>query len=161
MSDTENKQEQAATGGVEKHFWLDLQWIQIATVLLVAIGLAMYIRAPYESLQAEIPKMTVIDMDALVRAAAAGAASKGGGKVNVIADAEAFSKAAKVEVARFTNAGYGVVNPGHLVGWPEDMDRTQEFANRLGVDLRLANLEEKERGSRIQQLLKQSAGTKP
>jgi len=163
MSEKEQdqKQQPAASGGDSgANLGIDKKWIQLTTIVLVAIGLALYIREPYERLQAETPKMAVVDMDALVRAAAAGAGAKG--RVStVVEDANAFAKSAKAEVTQLTDAGYVVVNPGHLIGWPAEMDRTQEIATRLGVDMRLANLEEKERGARIQQLLDQSTGKKP
>jgi hypothetical protein len=158
MSEESKEPAPAAITPVAKQS-LPFNWLMLVSIILAAYFLALFIQGPSKEAAAHSARIAVVDMDRILRAKALGV---GAGNVSALAvEAEGFARKLKDETTALTESGYVVINTAHLVAWPEAMDITGTLAKKLGVDLKLAELDDAARGARIQSLLSKSTVTKP
>lgn len=100
------------------------------------------------------PQIAVLNMQRLIEARSM--SIKSIDPKTVSSNATEFAGALKQIVNRYTAKGYYVINTAHLIAWPASADITAQIAKNLRIDLKLADVAERQRERRTDALLEKA-----
>jgi len=139
--------------------WQVFTWQQWIVVIVGSFLLAQFIQRPAPTDPSAHGQIAVMDMERVVRAKSLSLPQ--GGVADLAVEADAFSRKMKIEIDGLTSRGIVVIGANNAVAWPKAMDITDMMAARLGVDLKLADEDDKLRAQRLQQLIDRKAAPVP